>query len=230
MARTPTGRPVGRPKGTRTATVELVTLSFKAPKELVERVKRYAKQCVRPVSELVRDGLEWRIGEGDPLNRRVGVETGGKTADEGNTGNTDRAGVRAGSLHGMLSALVAEVRQVHSSVQALEQQLGRAEGGEPSGNIGITARGSGTPGQAGGQRRATGPASGEQTTRAWHARAFVFDPAKHTWGELCHKGHDREGGQSVREQANNECVDCRWERSTAYKARQREAKRQAQPA
>ena len=129
MARTPTGRPVGRPKGTRTATVELVTLSFKAPKDLVERVKRYAKQCVRPVSELVRDGLEWRIGEGDPLNRRVGGETGGKTTDEGNTGNTDRAGVRAEALHGMLSALVAEVRQVHSSVQALEQQLGRAEGG-----------------------------------------------------------------------------------------------------
>ena len=55
----------------------------------------------------------------------------------------------------------------------------------------------------------------------WRERAFIFDPAKHTWGELCHKQHDRDGGQSVREQANNECVDCRWERTTAYKERQR---------
>ena len=60
----------------------------------------------------------------------------------------------------------------------------------------------------------------------WRARTFTFDPAKHQWGELCHKGHDRDGGHSVREQANNECVDCRWERSTAYKARQRAVKRE----
>ena len=59
MAKKSTGRPVGRPKGTRTATVELETVSFKAPKEFVEQVKRYAKQRSRPVSELVRDGLEW---------------------------------------------------------------------------------------------------------------------------------------------------------------------------
>lgn len=62
----------------------------------------------------------------------------------------------------------------------------------------------------------------------WRERAFTFDPAKHTWGELCHKQHDRDGGQSVRELANNECVDCRWERSTAYKERKRAAK-QSQP-
>jgi hypothetical protein len=206
--------------------VELETLSFKAPKELVERVKRYAKQCLRPVSELVRDGLEWRIGEGDPLNIRRGVVAGGETAYDGNTGNTDMAGVRAESLHGVLSALVAEVRQLHSSVQALEQRLGRAEGGEPSGNIGITTRGGGTAVKAGRQRNATGQAPGEKTTQAWRERAFVFDPAKHTWGELCYKGHDREGGQSIREQASNECVDCRWERSTAYKERKRAVKRQ----
>ena len=224
MARKPTGRPVGRPKGTRTATVELETLSFKAPKEFVEQVKHYARERRFPVSELVRDGLEWRIGEGDPLNLRFGGVTGGETAHEGSTRNTDMA--RAESLHGVLSALVGEVRQLHSAVQALEQRLGRAEGGEPSGNIGITTRGGGTAVKAGRQRNAPGQAPGEKTTRAWRERAFVFDPAKHTWGELCYKGHDREGGQSIREQASNECVDCRWERSTAYKERKRAVKRQ----
>src|SRR5215475_1348842 len=124
MARTPTGRPVGRPKGTRTAIVELETLSFKAPKEFAEQVKLYAKRCLRPVSELVRDGLEWRIGEGDPLNMRFGGVSGGETAYEGNTGNTDMAGESAESLHSILSALVAEVRQLHSAVQAIERRLG----------------------------------------------------------------------------------------------------------
>ena len=101
MAKKSTGRPVGRPVGTRTAVVELETLSFKVPKEFVEQVKRYAKQRARPVSELVRDGLEWRIGEGDPLNIRYETVTSGETGYEGNTGNTNRPGgsVEAPSRH-----------------------------------------------------------------------------------------------------------------------------------
>jgi hypothetical protein len=214
----------GRPKGTRTAVVELETVSFKAPVELLARVRKYAKEHRQSLSEIVRDGLVWRVEEGDPLNIRYGTVTSGETIYEGNTGNTDIAGMGVETLHGVLSALMAEVRQLHTSVQALEQRLGRAEDSNLSGNIGITASKGDTPGQAR-KRSATEQASGEKVTRTWHERAFVFDPAKHTWGDLCHKRHDRDGGQSVREQANNECVDCRWERSTAYKERKRAVKR-----
>jgi hypothetical protein len=130
----------------------LATVSFKAPQELVERVRRYARQCRRPVSELVRDGLEWRIGEGDPLNMRMGTATDGETADRENTGNTDRAEVCAASLDGMLSPLVAEVRQLHHAVQALEQRLVKTEGAALFGNISITAKGEERPGQVPSER------------------------------------------------------------------------------
>ena len=90
MARKSTGRPVGRPKGTRTATVELETLSFKVPAEFKAQLQAYAKQRRQSISELIREGVEWRIGEGDPLNIRYGTVTSGETAYEGNTGNTEK--------------------------------------------------------------------------------------------------------------------------------------------
>ena len=90
MAKTATGRPVGRPKGTRTATVELETLSFKVPPEFKAQLQAYAKQRRQSTSELIREGVEWRIGEGDPLNMRYGTVASGETAHEGNTGNTKR--------------------------------------------------------------------------------------------------------------------------------------------
>jgi hypothetical protein len=75
----------GRPKGTRTAVVELETVSFKAPKEFVERVRTYAKEHKQSVSEMVRDGLTWRL-EDDPLSYRYGTVTSDETAYKGNTG------------------------------------------------------------------------------------------------------------------------------------------------
>lgn len=105
MAKKSTGRPVGRPKGTRTAAVELETLSFKIPPAFKAQLQAYAKQCRQSTSELIREGIEWRIGEGDSGNIK-GVEVGVEF------------------LHGMLSALVEEVRQLRGAVQALEQRLG----------------------------------------------------------------------------------------------------------
>lgn len=115
----------GRPVGTRMATVELDTLSFKAPKEFADRVRRYSKEHRCGVSELVRDGLEWRISEqSDPRAWRPGAETSGETVNEGNTGNTAKVEMGVEFLHGMLSALVEEVRQLRESMQTIEQRLG----------------------------------------------------------------------------------------------------------
>jgi hypothetical protein len=239
MAGESTGRPVGRPKGTRTATVELETLSFKVPAEFKAQLQAYAKQRRQSISELIREGVEWRIGEGDPLNIRDGTVTSGETAHEGNTGNTEKIEKGVEFLHGMLSALVEEVRQLRESMQALEHRLGETGSMHTPSVTGNTAtvsvdgdipaasmKAQSMPRQtlAAEDMRKSVDVSGR-----WRERAFTFDPAKHTWGELCHKQHDRDGGQSVRERASNECVDCRWERSTAYKARQRAVKREGQP-
>ena len=124
MAKKSTGRPVGRPVGTRTATVELETLSFKVPAEFKAQLQAYAKQRRQSISELIREGVEWRIGEGDPLNIRYGTVTSDETAYEGNTGNTEKVEKGVEFLHGMLSALVEEVRQLRESMQAIEQRLG----------------------------------------------------------------------------------------------------------
>jgi len=61
MPPTPTGRPVGRPK-----TKDYKTISLKMPQDLLDRVQRYAREHRQSVSALIRDGLEWRITEGEP--------------------------------------------------------------------------------------------------------------------------------------------------------------------
>ena len=120
------------------------------------------------------------------------------------------------------------VRQAQQRLNDVVKLLGsvhsprRASSGLPAVGMEVQSRLERAP--AGGDTRESADVAGR-----WRERAFTFDPAKHQWGELCHKQHDRDGGRSVREQGNNECVDCRWERSTAYKERKRQAKREAQP-
>src|SRR5262245_53003224 len=43
-----------------------VTISLRLPKDLHTRLEQYAMQHRQSISELVRDGLEWRLGDGDP--------------------------------------------------------------------------------------------------------------------------------------------------------------------
>ena len=73
---------------------------------------------------MIREGVEWRIGEDDPLSYRYGTAASGETMHEGNTGNTAKVEMGVEFLHGMLSALVEEVRQLRESMQAIEQRLG----------------------------------------------------------------------------------------------------------
>ena len=66
MPRRRTGKSPGRPKGE-----PYTTLLARVPQKLVDRVKAYADLYDLSVSELIRDGLEWRISEGDPRGQRV---------------------------------------------------------------------------------------------------------------------------------------------------------------
>ena len=57
----PTGRRVGRPE----KEDAYKPVSVKLPPDLLERVRQYALIHQQSLSELIRDGLEWRISEGD---------------------------------------------------------------------------------------------------------------------------------------------------------------------
>ena len=63
----PTGRPVGRPLKDE---ARLLTYSFKADARLMEEAKEYAWRHRTSVGELIRDGLKWRLEDGDPLAYR----------------------------------------------------------------------------------------------------------------------------------------------------------------
>jgi hypothetical protein len=219
MAKKSTGRPVGRPVGTRTATVELETLSFKAPKEFVERVRTYAKEHKQSVSEMVRDGLMWRL-EDDPLSYRYGTVTSGETAHEENTGNTEKAEMGVEFLRGMLSALVEEVRQLRESMQTIEQRLGEPgsmQAPSVTGNTDVTSVNGDMP---------VASMKAQSTLGRTSVRVLPeFDPAKYALGPLCEHGHDADGqGHSLRQRGGkHECRECKNTRSRAYKERRRQA-------
>jgi predicted DNA-binding protein len=90
-----------------------VTISMRLPKELHTRLVRYAREHRQPISELVRDGLEWRLEEGDPR----GLGDASTTEDEAyymsNTAN---------ALADIRQALARQEARLQSLVQALEGQ------------------------------------------------------------------------------------------------------------
>ena len=77
----PTGRRVGRPE----KEDAFKPVSVKLPPDLLERVKQYALIHQQSLSELIRDGLEWRISEGDVGYFR---NTESEDTSQSNTGNT----------------------------------------------------------------------------------------------------------------------------------------------
>jgi hypothetical protein len=77
----PTGRRVGRPE----KEDAYKPVSVKLPPDLLERVRKYALIHQQSLSELIRDGLEWRISEGDTGYFRNTENNPILQADKGNT-------------------------------------------------------------------------------------------------------------------------------------------------
>jgi len=120
MAYKPTGKPVGRPK-----TKEYQTISLKIPQTLLDLVKRYAGLHRQSISELIREGLEWRIGEGDLLGQRYA--TGGSTEEEYQSNTeipmgTDSESASAGVLEEIRTSLAHQATQLRDLKQAFEQR------------------------------------------------------------------------------------------------------------
>ncbi len=77
----PTGRRVGRPE----KEDAYKPVSVKLPPDLLERVRQYALIHQQSLSELIRDGLGWRISEGDVGYFRNTENQSTPQADTGNT-------------------------------------------------------------------------------------------------------------------------------------------------
>jgi len=107
MAHKATGKTRGRPK-----TKEYKTLLSRVPQDLAELAERYAKQHGQSISELIREGLEWRIGDGDPrsnglyLAEPMGIN---EKVYDSNTGNNTVASEQSDSAT-LLSAFLAQLQ------------------------------------------------------------------------------------------------------------------------
>jgi hypothetical protein len=132
MAYKPTGRPVGRPK-----TKEYRTISLKIPTPLLDRVQTYAHLHRQSLSELIRDGLEWRIDAGDSLQQRYATGAGVEQEYNGNTeilSETDKTSASPNVLQQILDTLARQDTRLQALAQALEQRHMVSTPSEYSGN------------------------------------------------------------------------------------------------
>jgi hypothetical protein len=122
MAETTARKKPGPPK-----TKDYTTFSLKLPTLLLDQIKRYAQQHRQSVSELFREGVEWRIGEGDPLGQRYAT---GDSAEHEHPGNPEipnwmnRDSEPGGALEEIRHTLARQETQLQALTQALENRPG----------------------------------------------------------------------------------------------------------
>ena len=227
MANKRTGRPAGRPK-----TKEYVSLQARVPTVLADLVKRYAAQHGKiPLSVLIRDGLEWRIGDGDPrgtglyLDEPVGIREEVYDSNTGIASSVPWEDVlqEVRTLREQAQALVAAMEH------ALERQRVPASGYVYSSNTENAPRVASADGDI-------PVASMEAQSRLGQAPAGEdtredippYDRAKHHLGLLC-PAKDEWGttGQSLRN-TSNQCLACKA-RAKREKDAKKRAGREAQP-
>jgi len=192
-------RPKGRPKGSTTATVELETVSFKAPVEFMARVRTYAKQHRQSISELVRDGLEERLNGSDLMDYRYGLDTREEPTSE-SVGES-------GALHGLMTALMTEMQQMRVAMQALERRV--AGQGCVKQARGVTDN-TGNSNTGNSDNIGNTYNSNMSNTENQDIPSYPpFDTNTSYLGKLCPKGHDYYGtGQSLRRHHNQSCREC----------------------
>ena len=176
----------GQPKGTRTAPVELATISLKVPLEMKAQLQDDAWRHGLTLSELIRQRVERPRGEGDPLNIRYGTAASGETAYEGDIGTRDRLEGYTEQLGGMVEALLTEGRQTLEAWQTLAIQC----------LAGIAPSAGDTPALIG-PREDIPP----------------YDSATQVLGKLCKRGHEwGHTGQSLLSKRNKGCLKCEAEK------------------
>lgn len=194
-----------------------VTISLRLPRELHARLEQYATQHRQSISELMRDGLEWRLSEGDP--RGLG-DAHTKEDEAYYMSNT------ANALTDMRQALARQEAQIQTIVQVLERQT------TPAGNgvYGVYDRTTTMPATdvavsyQEAQHTPLATLTDEQTPESMPATVPPYDTTKYRLGKLCPQGHDYHGtGQSLR--VNNKagyCKACNGAQQREGRARRRQ--------
>jgi hypothetical protein len=119
MPRQKTGNPLGRPPLYQDDE-RPVTVSLRIPHDLAAQMKRYASLHRQSVTELLLDGLKWRIGVDDP--RDLAGAPSPLTAHDENKyyGNAEMSPT---VLEEIREALAHQNTQLHALTQALEQRV-----------------------------------------------------------------------------------------------------------
>ena len=109
----------GRPKGSKSAVVELKTLSFKIAAGDEERLRQYASVHGRSVSDVIRDSLPLALEGSGPVPQPDG---GGQERYDSNTRKAleEREGETLREIQASLARLEA---QIHTLTQRLDLQL-----------------------------------------------------------------------------------------------------------
>jgi hypothetical protein len=220
-----------------------VTISLRLPRELHARLEQYATQHRQSISELMRDGLEWRLSEGDPRGLGAGGSSSSPQADYGNREGDMLAEIRADNervLQEVLHGFAQQESQIESLLRVLEQQLPLGSNGAYSSNTAIQP---GEQAHTTEQEPASDTASMDtmppmpatvlqaaqnpalvEDMRGPSADVSAYDTTRYRLGKLCPRNHDYHGtGQSLR--MNNKSGGCRA-CDVEQKRERRQAKRQ----
>ena len=218
MAYTPTGKPVGRPK-----TKDYKTTSLKMPQELLDRVQSYARLHRQSISELIRDGLEWRITEGDPRSLGVSPPQQTPSDDAVYSRNTEipsemwEKPEHAGILHEIRTALARQEAQLQGLTQALEQRPAVSTCIEYSGNTINAPREQHSipvPALEGGACHTPQDAHEVGSNTVLPEDAPAFDTIKYALGKLCPRDHNYYNtGQSLLRISDRHCIACDREKA-----------------
>jgi hypothetical protein len=219
-----------------------VMLSLRVPRDLYDRLERYASEHRQSVTALVKDGIELRLEiDADPRSGRSGSTT------DATLGQIDGASL----LRDMQATLARHDTQMHALMQAIERQTipaGNGLYGDVSyrvihGNTAIEPEGQERPSeqepasdtasmdtmpavQANVLQAAQNPALAVEQPAEGDIPLHVpaFDTTRYYLGKLCPKGHEFDGtGMSLLRKHNQSCRECENERKKARRQAQRQA-------
>lgn len=229
MARQKTGRPLGRPP-LHSANERPVTVSLRIPHALAEQTKRYAALRRQSVTELLLDGLKWRIGAGDSCDKGTALLQQSPYGEE-YYGNTETSHavlsdtVNPALLEEIRTALACQATHLHAIAQALTQHASVPNDNQYLSNTliehAVDIQGDPMPPVP------IDTAATLQQPETVPADPPDYDPARFALGKLCQRGHTYgETGQSLRERRGGKVTDCRA--CHQERARASQAKRLAQ--
>ena len=215
-----------------------VTISVRLPAELTDLVKRYAATHGQmPISELIREGLEWRIGDGDPRGMGMYLREPTDRTDKSYDCNTAIAPAPHGdkALQEVRDLLSRQWEQIQALAQALERQKVLPSDGVYSSNTAIEAAVANishnnntviqeTATKHRGRKMPATVLQAAQNPALASVEMPPFDTTRFYLGKLCPKGHDFEStGMSLLRKHNQSCRDCENERKKARRQAQRQA-------